>query len=145
MPNTSCSTKASRSAGSRVCKHHEERESDRVGHERLVLRVHPLGAAHDRIGHAHVDRLLAPRPPRAQHVERQARDDGRQPSAQVLDLIGVGAAEPQPRLLHGVVRFAQRAEHPVGHRPQMGSVLLETLGQPLLIVHRSHPFVASCQ
>ena len=40
--------------------------------------------------------------------------------------LGVGAAEPQPRLLHGVVRLAQRAEHAVGDRPQAGSLLLES-------------------
>ena len=51
--------------------------------------------------------------------------------------LGVGAAEPQPRLLHGVVGLAQRAEHAVGHRPQVGPVLLEPLGQPFVLVHLS--------
>ena len=56
--------------------------------------------------------------------------------------LGVGAAEPEPGLLHGVVRLAQRAEHPVGHRPQVGAVGLEPLRQPVVFVHRSHSSVA---
>ena len=52
-------------------------------------------------------------------------------------LLGVGAAEPQPGLLDGVVGLAQRAEHPVGDRPQVGAVLVESLGQP----GRSRPSV----
>ncbi len=36
------------------------------------------------------------------------------------------------------VRLAQRAEHPVGHRPQVAPVGLESLRQPVMFVHRSH-------
>ena len=57
--------------------------------------------------------------------------------------LGVGAAEAQPGLLDGVVGLAQRAEHPVGHRPQAGSVLLEALRQPVALIHRSRSSVAS--
>ena len=56
-------------------------------------------------------------------------DDRRQPSAEVLDVARVGAAEPQPGFLHRVVRLGRRAEHPVGDRPQVGPVRLEALGQ----------------
>jgi hypothetical protein len=35
------------------------------------------------------------------------------------------ATQPQPRLLHGVLGLGNRAEHPVGHRPQARPVLLE--------------------
>ncbi len=35
------------------------------------------------------------------------------------------AAQPQPGVLHGVVGLGERAEHPVGHRPQPRPVLLE--------------------
>jgi hypothetical protein len=73
---------------------HKQREPDRVGQQRLVLRVRPVGAVDDRIGHAHPNRLLAPQVARAQHVQRDARDDRRQPSIQVLDLARVDAAEP---------------------------------------------------
>ena len=41
----------------------------------------------------------------------------------------VGAAEAQPRLLHGVVGLADRAEHAVRDRAQVGPVLLEPLRQ----------------
>ena len=41
----------------------------------------------------------------------------------------VGPAEAQPRLLHGVVRLVQRAEHPVADRAQVTAVLLEALGE----------------
>src|SRR5262249_34219613 len=86
--------------------------------------------------------LLAPRPARAQHVQAHAPDNGCQPGAEVLDGTSVGAAEPQPGFLDGVVGLAERAEHPVGHRPQLRFVVLESLCQPVLLVHRSHSFVA---
>ena len=56
-------------------------------------------------------------------------------AAEVLDLAGVGAAGPKPGVLDGVVRLAERPEHPVRHGAQPGPMLLETLGQPLLIGH----------
>jgi hypothetical protein len=64
-----------------------------------------------------------------------ARDTGGQPGAEVLDLARIGAAEPQPGVLDGVVSLAERAEHPVGDRAQMRSLLLELLGEPLLLIH----------
>lgn len=42
-----------------------------------------------------------------------------QPAAQVLDLIGSGAAEPQPPLLDRIVGLAGRPELPAGHRQQV--------------------------
>ena len=44
--------------------------------------------------------------------------------------------EPEPRLLHGVVCFSLGAEHPVGHRSQVGSMGLESIYQPVVIGHR---------
>ncbi len=70
---------------------------------------------------------------------RHPRDDRRQPAAEVLDLVGVGAAQPNPRLLHGVVRLGEGAEHPVGDRPQVGPVLLESLRQKVAVIHRHIP------
>ncbi len=52
--------------------------------------------------------------------------------------------QPQPRLLDGVVGLAQRAEHPVGHRPQPGPLLLESLCQGVAFVHRSRSSAAWC-
>ena len=120
-------------------EHHEQRQPHRVGQQRLVLGLGPVVAADDRVGHADVQRLLAPRPARAQHVEAHPRDDRRQPRAQVLDFARVRSAEPQPALLDRVVGLAQRAEHLVGHRSQVGAVLLELLRQEVVLVHRSHP------
>jgi hypothetical protein len=45
----------------------------------------------------------------------------------------------EPGFLEGVVRFAQGAEHPVGHRPQVSTDLLEALCQPVVVfVHLGH-------
>ena len=116
-------------------EHHEQRQADRVGEQRLVLGVGAVSGVDDRVGHAHVERLLAPRSARAEHVQRHACDDRRQPAAEVLDLARVGAAEPQPGVLDGVVGLAERAEHPVGDRTEMRSVILELAGEPFLLIH----------
>ena len=39
---------------------HEQREADRVGEERLVLGICPVGPVDDRVGDTDADRLLAP-------------------------------------------------------------------------------------
>jgi hypothetical protein len=44
----------------------------------------------------------------------------------------------QPALLDRVVGVAQRAEHPVRHRPQPRAARLEPPGQPVFYVHWSH-------
>jgi hypothetical protein len=100
-----------------------------------VLGVDPVLAAHDRLGQMRAQRLLAARSARAQHVERHPGDDGRQPRAQVLDLVGLRPAEAQPGLLDGVVGLAGRAEHPVGHRAQVATVGLEAVGERNVVVH----------
>ena len=74
-------------------------------------------------------RLLAPRFARAQHVEADAGDHRRQPAAEIFDRRSIGAAQPQPGFLHGIVDLAGRAQHAVGHRAQMAAVGLEFLGQ----------------
>lgn len=48
---------------------------------------------------------------------------------------GVGATEPQPGFLNGVIGIAARAEHPECHRFQAGPVLFEALCQPVLVGH----------
>ena len=121
--------------GCQRLEHDEQRETDRVGQERLVLGVGAVGRIDDRLGDVDAERLLATRPARAQHVQRHARDHRGQPCSEILDVARVGAAEPQPGVLDRVVSLAERPEHPVGHRTQPGSVLLEALGQPLLIIH----------
>jgi hypothetical protein len=49
-------------------------------------------------GQVRVELVLGPDAARAQQVEADAGDHGREPPAQVLDLVGVAAVEPQPGL-----------------------------------------------
>ncbi len=85
---------------------HEERESDRVGEYRVGLRI-PVGASDDRIGNVNVQCIFPARCSRSQHVEAQARDDGREPGAQVLDAADIGPAESNPALLDRILGFAR--------------------------------------
>ena len=123
--------------GSQRFEHHEQRETDRVGHECLVLGIDPVRAARpgerrDRLGNVRVEGLLTPRLARAQHIQAHSRNDRRQPSSEVLDAARVRAVEPEPGFLYGVVRLVQRTEHPVGHGPQVGTVGLKSLRQPFV-------------
>ncbi len=124
-------------------EHDEQREPERVREDRCLLGIDLVVQAHDRLRQPAADVFLSPRTAGSQHVEADAADDGRQPAAEVRDGRRIGAAEPQPRLLHGVVGLAQRAQHPVGDGAQVRPVLLELLREPLSIVHvtflRRHP------
>ena len=91
------------------------------GQHRLVLWVDPVLAAHDRLGRVQVQGFLAPRLAPTQHVQTHARDNRCQPSAEILDAAGVGAAEAQPHFLGGVLRLVERAQHPVRLGPQVSS------------------------
>jgi hypothetical protein len=116
-------------------QHDQQGQADRVGQHRLVLRAAGVLRTEDGVGHVHAERHLVARPPGAQHVEADPGDDGGEPRADVVHAAGVGAAEPERGVLHGVVSVAERAEHPVGHRPQPRAVLLEALGEPRALVH----------
>jgi len=83
------------------------------------------------------DGLFVPGLAGAQQVQAHPGHDRGQPAAHVLHAVGARTAEPQPGLLHGVVRLGRRAEHPVGHRAQARPVRLEALGQPVALVHWS--------
>jgi hypothetical protein len=67
---------------------------------------------------------------------------GRSPHAaagaarELVDIAGVGAAEPEPGLLHSIIRFAQRPQHSIRHCPQAGAVRLELCSEPILVAHR---------
>ena len=113
----------------------EQGQADRVRDHGLVLGIGLLVDRDDRLREPGADEVLAARPARAQHVQADPPDDGGQPPAEVVDRVGVRAAQPNPRLLHRVVRVAERSEHPVRDRTQMGPVLLEPLCQPIPIVH----------
>jgi hypothetical protein len=73
--------------------------------------------------------------PAAKLVEAHPRDDRGEPAAEVAHVLAVGAAELQPRLLHGVVGVVRGAEHPVRDRAQVRAVLLEALGEPAVVGH----------
>src|SRR5690242_2385020 len=118
-------------------QHDQQRESDRVGQHRLLLRPALAGLADQRLGQPAAYCVLAPGLAGPQHVEADPPDHGGQPCPQVIDGAGVAVAEPQPGLLHRVLRLADRAEHAVGDRLQVLAVLLELLGQPALFGHRS--------
>ena len=133
--NMSCRTKASRSAGVSVSSTMSKCNADRVGEQRLVLGIAAISGVDDRVRHIHLERLFTPRSARAEHVQRHACDNRRQPAAKVLDLARIGAAEAQPGVLDGVVSLAERAEHPVGDRPKMWSLILELAGEPFLLIH----------
>jgi hypothetical protein len=112
-------------------EHDQQGQPDGVGQHRLALGI---VVGFERAGR--LQRRLRARTPRAQHVQADAADDGGQPGGQVVDVVGVGPAQPQPRLLHGVVGLGSRAEHPVRHRREPGPVGLEALGENFLISHR---------
>src|SRR5215204_4088116 len=56
-------------------------------------------------------------------------------AAEVVDLACAQATDAQPRVLHRLIRLRERPQHPVGHRPETGPVLLETFGKPRVLVH----------
>jgi hypothetical protein len=111
--------------GFQCLQDHQQGQPHRVGEQHLLLGVDPLQGADQRVGDIGVQRLLAARGTRTQHVQADPADHRGQPAREVPDLAGVRAAELQPHLLDRVVRLAQRAEHPVGHRPKATAVLLE--------------------
>src|SRR3712207_8736681 len=80
------------------------------------------------------------RSPGAQLVERHPGDDGRQPAAEVLDPGGAGPADPQPRLLDGVLGLGARSEE---HTSELQSrqylvcrLLLEKKKKTIKLHHR---------
>src|SRR5690606_7164636 len=129
-----------RLGGGEGLDHDHRRQADRVREKRLVLGVRAGGPAHGGLGAALLERRLPPRRPRAQRVQAHPPHHRRQPGAEVVDPVAAGAAEPQPRLLHGVVGLGERPQHPVRDRLQLRAVLFEPLGQKVALVHPV-PFV----
>ena len=117
--NMSCSTNASRSAGVSVSSTTSSASPTESASSASCSGSVPSARSHDRVGQVHVERLLAARP--CASAACSARPARRRSSASRRGSRPrrVGAAEPQPGLLDGVVGLAQRAEHPVGHRPQV--------------------------
>jgi hypothetical protein len=85
----SCRTKREPLRRFQGVEHDQQGQADRVGDQGLVLRVAAGGRADDRVGHAHVERLLPPGRAGSQQVERDPPDDRGQPGTQVVDLVAV--------------------------------------------------------
>src|SRR5258706_856395 len=68
-------------------EYHKERKTNRVGKQRLLLRLKLPIRADDRVGYVDPEGILAASVARTQHVEAHAGDDSRQPSPQILDLV----------------------------------------------------------
>jgi hypothetical protein len=83
--------------------------------------------------------LLAASGPGTQEIQADPRHDSGQPGPHILNVSGIGAAQPQPGLLDGIIRFGQRAKHPVRHAAQVTSILFESLRKPVLFVHTRYP------
>jgi hypothetical protein len=120
-----------------LLEYDEHGHPDRVRDQCLLLGVATLigsvlRSGHDRVWQPLLERLLASCLACPQLVEADPGDHGGQPGGQVGDLGRVGAAQPQPALLDGVLGLADRAEHPVGNPPEARSLLLELRGQRLL-------------
>ena len=122
-------------SGRQRVQDYQERGTDRVGEQRLLFGIDNAWAVHGCLGQVYPRRLF---PARLEHVHAHPGDNRRQPSAEVLDVTGVGAAQPQPGFLNGVVGLAGRAQRVVGDRPQSGSVGLEPSRKLSVFVHRSH-------
>jgi hypothetical protein len=120
--------------GQRV-EHDLQREADRVGHEHLVLRVERAGAPDDWIRQMYAGGLFGARLPRLQCVQTYACHDGREPPAEVFDPICSRAADAQPGILNSFIGFGDRAQHPIGHRPEMRAMCLEVFDKPVRFVH----------
>ena len=119
---------------SELLEHHEQRETNRLGQQHVVLRIVRLIEAHH--GVRNVDRgLFGPGPARAQSIQSYPSDDRGQPGLHVLDVLRVRIADPKPRLLDSVVRFTHRAEHPIGNSAEMRPVQLKPLSQPFALIH----------
>jgi hypothetical protein len=131
--------------GRKLFEHDERRGAERVREQCLLLGINLIVAAHDRLWQVRAQRLLSARLTFAEHAEAHARDDGREPTAEIFDAARVRAAEAQPGLLYGVICLGDRAEHAVGHGLEAAPLYLEPLRQPLALVHgqigSSHAFI----
>jgi hypothetical protein len=65
----------------------------------------------------------------AQHVPTDPGDHRGQPASEVLHGVAVGAIEPQPGLLDGVVGLVAGSQRPERNRPEVLAMSLEALGE----------------
>ena len=91
------------------------------------------------LGQPLADVLLAPDARRAQVVDRQARDHGREKCLGRLDLhpLRLLAMQPQERLLDQVLGVADRPDHAVGQREQQRPQVF------MCVCHARHGYLVS--
>ena len=109
--------------GRELLEHGQQRVADRLVERDAVRRV----VRHERLREPRTDVGLAARASGPQAIEREPGDDRRQPAVEVLDRLRVRALQPQPRLLHDVLRLADVAELAVGEPQQPRACLREAL------------------
>jgi hypothetical protein len=124
-------------------EHDHQGQTDRVREQSLVFRIDRVGRLDDRV-REFGDGLLMPGAPRAQHVQADAGQDGREPPVQIRHAGDVGPAGVQPTLLDRVLGLGQRAEHAVSDGSQARPVGVEPAGQALARLHVSQPRFAGC-
>src|SRR4051794_15125600 len=101
-----------------------------------MLRIDRARAVDDWIRQAlEIERVLATRRSGTEHVQRYTPDDRHKPRLEVDDLPAVGAVQPKPCLLDGIVGLCCRAKHPVSNRSQPLPMLFELPCQPVAFVH----------
>lgn len=133
---SACRTTSGASSSSSAIQDDEERETDRLGQDRLRLGLRPAAGGCDRVDGGRRERSFAAAPARAQDVEADTAGHRRQPPGQVPDSAQVGLVGPQPGPLHGVV---ERTKHPIGDPPQMVAVGLEP-GRQIVVSDRGVTF-----
>ncbi len=140
--NMSCSTKRD-PLGRRQRLEHDEQRRDRPSRRaRPRARDRPRARGRRRAA-ARTSSGSSRRDLRERRVSRQTRRPPWSASRRGCRCrLAVGAAEPQPGFLDGVVGLARRAQHAVGNPLQMVAVRLELLGQPFFFFHRSHSPIA---
>ena len=138
-PNMSWRTKASRSAGVSVSSTTSSARPDRVGEQRLVLRIGPVLAVDDRLGHVRGERLLASRrrasaacSARPARRPSSARRPGSRPRSRRR-----GSGEPTPPAPRRPPRSAIRAS---GRRLPAGAAVAPRTGSPANRAHSSVTF-----
>jgi hypothetical protein len=117
--NMSCRHESHAFGGRQLLEHHEQCQANQVGQQRFALGVVIPGGGLRPVRGRGLQGLLAARFAAPQQVEADAGGHRCQPPLQVVDVVVVRTAEPQPRLLDGVLRLGARAEHAVGDRPQV--------------------------